>query len=309
MRAVEIPKINLFIVGAAKSGTTSLYHYLKQHPDIYLPLVKEPNFFSNVESTNPAAYLKPRKNKFYHNKVINDRLVYYNLYKGAQSSKILADASPSYLWDPNAAQKIHKHHSYAKIIILLRNPVERAFSHYLMDVKEGIQAEREFIEAIEKDNLTRPKVWGKAHLYLELGLYHDQVKRYLELFGEKKVKVILYQEFISNTRQVLEQICEFLHVDYRFVENINYNKIHNKYVAPRGKVSKTILTYKNKIGFIKNLTPKFLKDFIRKHFLFKEVEKPRLNHKSKEFLYNYYKSDIDKMEKLLNIDLSDWRVT
>ena len=303
-----IPNINLFIVGAAKSGTTSLYNYLIQHPDIFLPRIKEPNFYSDAESDNPKDYTIPKKGETCHKRMINDKDVYYSLFEGAEDYKILADASPSYLWDKNAAKRIYADYPNAKIVILLRNPVQRAYSHYLMDLKYGHQFEKNFKQAILNDEKTTPKLWGKAHMYLEIGLYLNQIKKYLDVFGEKKVKVIIYEDFVKDIGHCLKEICVFLNIDSSLVENIDYGEVHNSFTVPSGKLSEIAIKYKRKAKSLKNVLPKFLKDYLNKNVLYKEAEKPKLKLEDKLFLYDYFKEDIEGIEQLLKIDLSHWKI-
>ncbi|MCX7551330.1 sulfotransferase family protein [Xanthomarina sp. F2636L] len=300
------PNINLFIVGAAKSGTTSLYNYLSQHPEIFLPRVKEPNFYSNAESDNPADYIIPKKGKTCHKRMINDKNVYFSLYEEARNQKILADASPSYLWDKDAAKNIYSDFPNTKIIILLRSPIHRAYSHYLMDLKYGHQLENNFKQAILKDQFAEPKVWGKAHMYLDIGLYYEQVVRYLDVFDKKHVKIIIYEDFIKSTEQYLREIFDFLKIDNSLVNKIDFQKVHNPYVTHRGNISKGFLKYKSKLKVLKHLFPEFLKDYLNKEILYKEAEKPKLKPEDQLFLNNYYKEDIKNLQSLLGIDLSNW---
>lgn len=302
------PEINLFIVGAAKCGTTSLYNYLAQHPDVYFSRVKEPNFYSDAESHNPAAYLKPKKGQFYHNKIINDKDIYYSLFDEVENEKIVADSSPSYLWDINAANHIFKDFPNAKIIILLRDPIQRAFSHFLMDLKDGNQSNENFKEALLNDAKTQPKIWGRSHLYTEIGMYHDQVKNYIDTFGSNQVKVIIYKDFITNTQANLKAICRFLNIEEQPIDLIDYNKVYNPYVVPKSKLSKLILTYKNKLGLLKVLVPKFVKEYLNNKMLFKQEEKPKINNRDKTYLYTIFEKDIIKLENLLQIDLKQWKL-
>jgi len=302
------PNINLFIVGAAKSGTTSLYDYLSQHPDIFFPSVKEPNFYSDAESHNPAAYLKPKKGQYYHNKIINNPAVYFRLFDQVENQKIVAESSPSYLWDPKAARRIYNDFPRAKIIILLRDPIERAFSHFLMDIKDGNQSESNLKKALLIDAKTQPKVWGKSHLYTEIGLYYEQVKNYIDIFGPNQIKVIIYKDFITNTERNLKAICQFLNIDAQYIDSIDYNKVHNPYVVPKSKLSKLILTYKNKFGLLKMLVPKFVKEYLNNKMLFKQEEKPKLSAEEKKYLYAIFEKDIMKLEKLLQLDLTQWKL-
>lgn len=307
---MEIKKtnINLFIVGAAKSGTTSLYNYLAQHPEVFFPNVKEPNYYSDAEAHNPSAYFKPKKGKFYHNKIIKDPKIYFSIYDEVKEEKIIADSSPSYLWDKQAAKRIQADFPGAKIIILLRNPVERAFSQFLMDLKDGNQTEENFKQALLNDSKIQPKTWGVAHLYKEIGLYHDQVKRYLDIFGREQVKIIIYEEFVKDTGKHLSDICTFLNINTTCIDSIDYNKVYNSYVVPKGRMSKFILKYKNKFGLSKLLVPKFLREYLNNKILFKEEKKPALKLQDKLYLNKIFSSDIIKLENLLQKDLNVWKV-
>ncbi len=304
---IKKPNINLFIVGAAKSGTTSLYSYLAQHPEVFFPDVKEPNFYSDAESHNPSAYIKPKKGKFYHNKIIKDANVYYSLFDEVGNQKVVADASPSYLWDQKSAKRIYEDFPKAKIVMLLRNPVQRAFSQFLMDLKDGNQTETNFKQALLNDAETKPQVWGRAHLYIKIGLYHDQVKAYIDTFGSNQVKVIIYEDFIKNAAFYLKDICEFLDINTTFIENIDYDKVHNPFVVPKGNISKLILKYKNKIGLVKMLVPRFIKEYLNKEMLFKQEKKPTMLEEDKAYLKAIFAEDIVKLERLLERDLKQWK--
>lgn len=297
---------NLFIVGAAKAGTTSLYYYLKQHPDIFFPNVKEPHYYSKAESHNPSAYLPPKKGQFYHTKIIRDQKYYFSLYENAVDYKIAADASPSYLWDLESAQRIHSDCPDAKVLIMLRDPVKRAFSQYLMDLRDGNQQEEDFMKALENDKETIPKVWGRVHLYEEIGLYYNQVKQYLEIF-KSNCKVIIYEDFIKNIRAGLMDIFLFLEVDSGQIENINYHQIHNSYSAPKNKISKFILRYRNKVGLVKSLIPDFLRKRLYRSVLLKKSRKPEIPTAAKEYLQSIYQEDIERLKALLNNNLEVWR--
>jgi hypothetical protein len=307
--AVNKPNINLFIVGAAKAGTTSLYNYLYQHSQVFFPLVKEPNYYSRAEAHNPNAYAKPKLGKFYHNKIITDERVYYSLFQAAQNFQVVGDASPSYLWDTETAQKIYNDFPEAKIVILLRNPVQRAYSQFLMDLKDGNQSETDFLKALNNDKNKQPNIWGRAHLYEELGLYYNQVKQYIDVFSKDHVKIILYEDFIKNTETVLLDTFDFLNLNIQEIDTIDFNKTHNPYTEPKNKIAKQILRIKNKSGIIKRLAPSFIKNYLNKKVLFKPGTKPELSIESKTYLNNIYSNDINELEKLINKDLSLWKTS
>ena len=186
---------NFFIVGAPRAGTTSLYFYLKQVPEVYLSPVKEPNYFS-IRVIPADHYLLPIRNKSN----------YLRLFEGVKDEIAIGEASPSYLEDPEAPKLIHQVAPHAKIIILLRDPVERAFSHYLMMVSQGYE-KLSFREAIEQ--ILSKKSRGEFRHYLTPGLYSEQIKRYINIFGNEKVKILIFEEFIRDTQKKYRRSFKF----------------------------------------------------------------------------------------------------
>ncbi len=152
---------NLFIIGAAKCGTTSLHEYLDQHPDIFMARVKEPHYFSQVERILYDYKEKFSPEKEYHTWVIKEKDQYLNLFKDGEKSIYRGESSPSYLWDADAARKIYAFNPRAKLIVLLRNPIKRAFSHYQMGVHAGFQEMKPFYDAL-KEGLNPKKVGTRA---------------------------------------------------------------------------------------------------------------------------------------------------
>jgi len=155
---------NFFIVGAAKAGTTSLYNYLKQHPDIYMSPIKEPNYFAKDIDINlfrkdykktalidTQKYFSKPKLEELHLAFITELEDYIKLFQKVSNEKVIGETSVSYLYSKVAAKEIKKLVPDAKIVIILRDPIERAYSHYLMNLKEGLITERNFIKEILVD--------------------------------------------------------------------------------------------------------------------------------------------------------------
>lgn len=299
------PNINLFIVGAAKSGTTSLYHYLNQHESVFFPQVKEPNYYSNIFSEDKQAYKKPKPNKFYHHKIINSKKEYFLLYKGSESYSIVGDASPSYLWDLNSAARIHKDFPNAKIIIILRNPIQRAFSHYLMNLRSGLEQDRNFYSALLRDQKNSQEVWGdgKSMLYVSLGMYSSQIQSYYNYFDKNNIKVLLYEEFFENLAYSVTGLFKFLNISNSKDDTLNLDTSFNAYASPKNKLAELLIKHKQKLGFIRKFAPPMLKQNI----LFKSSEKPKIDDKTYNYLAKIYKKDIEKLEEILGRNLSLWK--
>lgn len=281
---------NLFIVGAAKCGTTSLHQYLSNHSNIFMSTPKELNFFSYEEIVN--------QNLYYKTYLIDNERDYLKLFSKSQGEKYLGESSVSYISYPNSAKKIKNYSPKAKIIILLRNPSQRAFSHYLMDKRLGyINLDFDTVILNQGTN-QKEKLFYQQ--YIELGFYYTQVKRFFKLFGKKNVKIILMDDFINDTDKSLQDIFDFLIIKK---EKINFSRKHNKFMTPNFFLIRFLFVL-HPLRRVLSLLPRSLKDMIYSSFF--SNKKPLLNNLTKEKLNNIYKSDIINLEKLIDRDLSKW---
>jgi hypothetical protein len=206
---------DFFICGAAKSGTTSLFQYLGQHPDVFTPTQKEPGYFSQ---------LRPLRNT----------KEYLDIFGEASENQLVGEASTAYLTSPDSAYRIAEAIPDAKIIIMLRNPADRAYSLYRWMTKEGYDYARSFKEALRLEENKRyenpnfcennPEYYYN-YLYFHSGLYQKQVKKYLERFSREKIKFVIFEEFVSDTFREVEEVYEFLELKKGFKPE---TEVHNK---------------------------------------------------------------------------------
>ena len=273
--------VNLFLVGAAKCGTTSFHSYLDQHPNICMSKVKEVNYFTHKEIKEDRLYYRG-------NTLISDSKAYENQFD-SKDYKYLGESSVSYLFYPNTAQKLFEYNPDAKILIFLRNPIDRAFSHYLMDYNAGyINSD---FESIVNKSCTKQEY----QQVIQLGLYYNQVKRYIDLFG-KNVSIHIFEEWIGKEYQELRAIEEFLGVP-------NFNKYNfekeNSYFEPKNKY----LKFFNRSVLLKSLIKCFLtKENISKlkQSITKGNKKPLLHVDIRKKLSGYYKDDIQNLSLLIS---------
>ena len=308
---------NFFIVGAAKSGTTSLYHYLLEHPEIYMSPIKEPNFFCT--DINPDLFREDFKRRVYldlnkyFSKRVKDKIHgafirswehYFELFEDVSTEPAVGEASVSYLFSKVAARNIKNSIPNAKIIIILRNPIERAFSHYLMNLSSGISVKKDFLEELITDINKEQKGWGISHLYIELGMYYEQVKRYMAEFPPEQVRIFIYDEFKADPQKILKEIFEFLGVDNTFQPDLN--RRYNVSYIPSSIFSESLLKLRHHslIKQIIQLLPIQVKDTIKKKLY--TNRKPPLSEKAKLFLKEYFREDIIKLSNLINKDLTYW---
>ncbi len=270
---------DFFIVGAQRSGTTSLYEYLRAHPRVFMSAHKEPHFFS-------------------HDRVRMDRDLYFTseaeylkLFASAQAGQRVGEASPSYLWHPDAAQRIHAERPHAKIIVILRNPIERAYSQYRMDLADGL-APISFPEAVQREYEHGDKVYGTGHLYVELGLYAAQVARYVGIFGRERVLLLSFRDWASG-RNVLRRVAQFLEIDAAGFENVETSVVHNQIGAPRNAAVNEILRMRSLRQTYRALIPPGLRRMLREK-AFVSAERTTPDPEAVEYLRALYLPDWEK---------------
>ena len=294
-------KPNFIIVGAMKASTTSVYSYLKQHPDIFMTRVKEPMFFNNYKKSQDFLIIGSKfKNKI---KTISD---YYALFDEAKSEKLLGEASPSYIYDKNTPNLIKKYLPNTKIIIILRQPVDRAYSNFLHVLRSGREVFSSFEDSINYESKRIEDNWSPLYHYINKGYYSEQIERYFNEFPIENIKILLFDDIIQNTKECLEDIFRFLEVDDTF--EVDFSRKLNASGIPSG-----VLGFILKKMRYYRLMPKFaLSDYFPNsiiNLIFKSVytKSPRLSSKFRRELTNkYYKEEIIKLQKLINRDLSDW---
>jgi len=282
---------NLFIIGAEKSGTTSLYNYLDKIPEIFMSPVKEPWYFSSVVS---SLDLNPRR--------IKDEKTYLNLFKNVKNETVIGEASAVYWRDPEAPKLIHEKIPHAKIIISLRDPVERFYSGYLMGVRDG-NITKSFHETIKKRismrfTLKSPKTNNEINF-----LYYENIKRYLDIFGKNNVLVLIFEEWIKEPKSAMQEILKFLGLEYSLDDF--KAEIHNplRENIPRGKLAKYFLVKGSKMKITNNIMPQSIKYFISKNILSKNQPKPKMSEEVRQLLAKFLYNDVKKLQKLLGRQL------
>lgn len=310
---------NFFVVGAVKTGTSSLAYYLEQHPDIYISHVKEPHFFSsdirlvdfppeyreNV-SIDVEAYLGNYVLPRIHVGHIEDQSQYMELFREVKDEKVVGELSTSYLYSNCAAENILRFDPDAKVVMILRQPVERAYSHYLMDLSSFAAADIGFIQALENDWASVDKGWGKSHLYIELGMYFEQVQRYLTLFPETQVKVFLYEDYRDDPVGFMEELFGFLEVDSATARSIDFTELKNTASLPRIRFTNDQLRFINKLKkFIGRILPAGLTGLI-KSMMVSHQNIPKLRKDEFYHAMKYFREDIKKLSALINRDLQSW---
>ena len=281
---------NFMCIGAAKSGTTSLYDILRQHSDVFIPSFKEPHFFDI-----PSVY--------------ENGLEWYTetYFSSVKDEKLIGDFSPTYFFDTNSAQRIFNDlGSSIKFIVILRNPVDRAYSHYLHSKRD--EHERlSFSEAISAESARVAKNNYLDYLrfsYIGQGMYSQMLKRYFNLFSKENFLVINFeQEFVAKREETVKRIFEFLELeDQELLINISSNK------ASRAR-SVSLKKLMKRTGWWRKLFKMIIPSLKNRQIIKNRIQRantttytpPYLVKKERERIYKtYFKNDILELENLLN---------
>ncbi|GAB5400731.1 MAG: sulfotransferase [Aureisphaera sp.] len=297
--------IDFFVVGAARSGTTSLYQYLKQHPNVFLSEVKELNHFSEVESNDHSDYKTPKKGESYHTKIIKSSEIYESLFSEAGPEQKKGDISPSYLWGNTTAQRIYSHNPEAKIIITLRNPIDRAFSHYVMNYGVGYDREDSFRKAL---NAKLDRVWGGGNLYVEWSTYFDAVKSYYDTFPREQIKLLVFEDWTRNRDQTLRDIFQFLGIESTI--DIDHDTQHNKKTAYKNIGLLNFLRGRFIKNVVKALIPHSLRDRVKDRYFSATETNLKLDDQLRAELKQQFEEDVRKLQELTGIHLLEkWGFT
>ena len=274
---------DFFIVGAPRSGTTSFYEYLKVLPGIFMPEIKEPNYFS--VSTDPKFFFK----------AIRDKQQYLDLFSDAKD-EIIGEASPSYLRDPKAAQLIHDIVPNAKIIMALRDPLERTFSHYLQFHTLGTET-ISFSELIKKINNLEGEYSKRI---FESGLYSKQVQRYLNIFGSNQVKVLIFEEFIEDVEKAVKEVLIFLGINAQLSTKVT--NAYRSFPSLRMSFLRPVIRNNTVRTIAKKLSPRWRRILVEMSVT-RGKPKPKLSNDDRLLLEEFYINDVLELEKILKRSL------
>jgi hypothetical protein len=298
---------NFLIIGAGKSGTTSLYHYLNQHPEIFMSPVKEPKFFA-LEGL--GIYFQGPGDKEVMTQTSGNRAVleideYESLFDGARGAKALGEASPIYLHSPQAPARIRHYIPDAKLVVVLRNPIERAYSAYLHQVRDG----REWLgfrEALLAEEGRIQRDWAPGWRYQRVGFYHEHLSRYYKLFGAEQIRVHLYEDLNKSPVSVSQDIFRFLRVDDSFVPDISLR--HNVSGIPKSKALVALIKRPNPLkSAAKAVLPEKLRMRLSMNLQNRNLSSaPPMPEEARMELIEAYREDVLRLQDLIGRDLSGW---
>jgi hypothetical protein len=272
---------NLFVVGAPKGGTTTLWRYLDEHPDVFMSPVKEPNFF--LDPTPPVK--------------VPTEDAYLRLFSGADDERWLGEASGRYFSDPTTPVLIKARVPDARIMIALRDPVERAYSSYWHDVKFGIE-HRPFAEVVgEQLDDSRLPVGAdpeKKHVYL--GFYSQHVARFVDVFGDA-VRVGFLEDLHADPAGEAASIFEFLDVAPELAQQTSPGA-HNVFAQPRNRLAARLMASPRARAGGRAVFPEPLRTWVE-DLVLRRGRKPSLDPALRARLQAAFEADRETLERLL----------
>ena len=292
---------SFIVIGAARSGTTALYQYLRRHPDIFMSRIKEPNYFAfegcPLDFKGPGA-------EFVNNSTASWG-EYCALFADAPSGATTGEASPLYLYAPQAPACIKRRLPQVKLIAILRNPIEQAYSHYLYARAQMIEPLASFEHALAAQPERREQGWQPLFQYSEFPRYAEQLERYFEHFDRERMKIFLYEDYLDDPQRVLGEIFAFVGADRAFSPDIARHT--NMGGNPKNAFIQWLVMRPNPISrVIAPLVPYEVRQRIRDMISRKNIDRDEMPSAAREHLRTTLRDDIVKLQGLISRDLSHW---
>ena len=288
---------NFFILGAAKAGTTTLYEILREHPNVFLSYVKEPQFFSN--------------DRLYARGIENYLSTHFS---GSEEFACRGEATPHYLCFDKVATRIASDipRGNQRYIVILRDPVQRAWSLYWNMVSEGVEP-LDFEQAIEGESarIKDPELCSAGSLryrYISSGLYAQQLQSYLRYFDIRQFHFILFEELMTNPEETIGSVCRFLDLSYDVLPSLG--KRSNSSNRPRSARLHRWVRQPNAIkNWLKPLLPERLRYRLTSGLIEmnrKSVKNPPLDPDTERRLRIRFANDVILLQELIGRDLRRW---
>lgn len=288
-------KPDFFIVGAQRCGTTAMYEYLRQHPEIFMPDEKE-LFFFGTDLNFPVG--------------VKDEARYLSLFSRGQNAKRVGEATAVYLYSKRAAAEIKAFCPSARIIIMLRNPVDQMYSLHSNHSAGGVEDIEDFEAALDAEQARKQDLRGltihgypvELLFYREVAKYTEQVRRYLDVFGSENVHIIIFDDFESDTAQVYKSTLRFLDVNQEFQPEF---QVINPSWGVRSKALQSLILLPPVLSIGRALLPQRLRSAAMR--LIGRVEpRPPMDPDLRTRLQAEFAPEVGRLSELLGRDLTHW---
>jgi len=302
---------NFFIVGAAKSGTTSVARYLEEHPQVYMSPIKEPSYFARdmIDSLDLPGWTRNQKGlERYLNGPMSSRRggcvleweAYLKLFRKVGSEIAIGEASTVYLISPGAPADIRAAIPHARIIVVLRSPIERAFSTYLMFCRNGRLRAR-FSDVIRSNAVESLSNWRR--MILETRRIAPGFERFLNTFPRNQIRWYFHEELTSDPLAVMRRIYEFLGVDPGFRPDVG--RRYNEEMLPKVPMLHYAAYAAGLWKIADRVVPRNARPVLRR-FIFRSGAVSQPSREDRAILADYFRDDVSHLSQLVSRDLSHW---
>ena len=306
-RGGTLPLPDFFVIGAPKAGTTALHAALAEHPQLYLSAVKEPKYFlcddaPPVNQAGPGDAHSARE-------WVWDRQRYEELFAPAPEGALRGESTPLYLADLDSHQRIHDAVPDARLVAVLRDPVDRAYSNWAHLWADGLETIDDFVAACAEEPRRREAGWAPFWRYLETGLYGRQLLHLFSLFDRDQVHIIRYMDLVGSPAATLDGVCRFLGVEEGVVTEVPARNVGG-YVPPSLYVKVLRGVFRGGASLGQHFPPQvWRKASLPLQWLMQRTpqHRPELAESERAQLVEYFARDIDVVEEITGWDLSTWR--
>jgi len=311
-----MPLPSFIVVGAVKAGTTSLYNYLGQHPEIQMSSSNWPRYFHVADGAPDFDAMaeqfgdelreesEGRYNMMCPPSVPRDISGYDSMWP--QGNQVNGEVSPTYLHDANVCKLIAERIPHAKLIAVLRNPVDRAYSHFVMDRRRNWESIPDFDDALAAEPADVDEFWWGRRQYVRHGLYANTVRQYQESFAPGQLKVMFYDDLIADSDAYMREMLTFIGVDPEF--RIDTTTRHHKGLV-KSQSLKSRLLYAQFPGkqFLKRHLPSVAREKIQGRIEDATHAEPEpMSSATKSRLVDMFRDDVNALQSLVDRDLSHW---
>lgn len=294
--AMNLP--NFLILGAAKSGTTALHTYLQQHPQVYMTPEKETNFFAFA---GDKLHFQGPGDQAINTFSITHLEDYAAQFAAVTHETAIGEACPLYLYHPKAPDRIKDSIPNAKLIVILRSPVDRAYANFLHLVRDGREPHHNFAHALKDESQRIQNNWEWFWHYSQQGYYATQLQRYCDRFSSEQLKIYLYEDLTQSPETLLKNIFQYLEVDTSFMPDMTIRP--NKSGMPKNSLMHRMLTQPNPL---KAMLKPFFPAHLRQKIQHQNLSKPKITPEMRQSLLTLYRDDILRCQDLIQRDLTPW---
>lgn len=284
------------IIGAQKAGSSSLHYYLSQHPRIFMPILKDIQYFERDE----------------YYKQLDEVLAV--LYKDATDAQIWGGSDVNLLYFYYTAERLYKYNPKMKLIAILRNPIDRAYSAYWAAVRDGFETSKTFEDALAKEKERRKGTLRERGIltYLEHGHYDEQLKHYFEVFGKDQIYILITDDLKKDPKKVVKDLLSWLGVDPD-ISSIDFNVKKNVSSLSKMPWLQRFFTVEGIHSKIYRSLPPQMRIFLYNNIYLKLRELnskpfkyPPMNPETRKKLIKYFGPHIERLSEMIGRDLSHW---